>query len=67
MKAFVLKGFFFSFSLRLESLQIDTMALNGTLSIELGEPLTFFMLLLLLLFNAKIKFNQNIHLIQIER
>lgn len=59
--------FFFSFSLRLESLQIDTMALNGTLSIELGEPPTFFMLLLLLLFNAKIKFNQNIHLIQIER
>lgn len=47
MKAFVLKGFF-SFSLRLESLQIDTMALNGTLSIELCEPLTFFMLLLLL-------------------
>lgn len=36
------KDFFFC-SLRLENLQIDTVALNGTPSIELCEPLTFIM------------------------
>lgn len=48
MKAFVQKRLCSPCSLRLESLQIDTMALNGTLGIELGKPLTFFMFLLLL-------------------
>lgn len=36
MKVFVPKRFFCSFSRRLESLQINTMAQKGTLSIELG-------------------------------